>query len=277
MIRVLLVDDEPLALDRLKAATRSIEGIASVATARDGTEALEAIAANAFDLLVLDIQMPGCTGMEVAQSLAKSENPPDIVFVTAFDRFATQAFEVEAVDYLLKPVSFDRLRLAIERVKRRRAQRDAQGRADELDLVVRALREEAQAGSALVAAEGPAYENGLWIPGRGGATRVPVDTIDWIEAARDYVLINTPTKSHILRATMVELAQVLDPRHFLRIHRSYIVKRSAVTSIERPGKGALRLILSDGANLQVGPSYQGAVIAALSIESVTRSTSADAA
>lgn len=270
MIRVLLVDDEPLALDRLKAATRSIEGIASVATAQDGPEALEAIATNTFDLLVLDIQMPGCTGMEVARRVATSANPPDIVFVTAFDRFATQAFEVEAVDYLLKPVSFDRLRLAMERVKRRRALRDAQGRADELDLVVKALREEAHADIALARSEGPAYEDGLWVPRRGGAVRVPVDTIVWIEAARDYILLNTPTKSHILRATMTEIAQLLDPAKFVRIHRSYIVKRSAVASIERPGKGALRLILSDGANLQVGPSYQSTVIATLGIESVTR-------
>ncbi|MFC0203461.1 LytR/AlgR family response regulator transcription factor [Novosphingobium soli] len=267
MIRVLLVDDEPLALDRLKAAIRPIEGIAAIATAGDGPEALEAIATGAFDLLVLDIQMPGCSGMDVARHVAAMPAPPDIVFVTAFDRFAPQAFEVEAVDYLLKPVSFDRLRLAIERVKRRRASRDAEGRAAELDLVVRALREEARAGAA---PQGAAYEGGIWIPCRGGAVRVPVETIDWIEAARDYVLINTPTRSYILRATMTEVAGWLDPARFLRIHRSHIVKRAAVVSIDRPGKGVLRLVLSDGACLQVGPSYQTAVVEALGIESVTR-------
>ncbi|MET0240987.1 MAG: LytTR family DNA-binding domain-containing protein [Sphingobium sp.] len=268
-MRILVVDDEPLALDRLRAAILPIEGIERVDTARDGDEALERIAEMRPDLVILDVQMPGQSGIDVARVLAASDDPPDIIFVTAFDRYATEAFEVEAVDYLLKPVSFDRLRLAIQRARRRGALRDAQGRAAELDMVVRALRADARAPLVEQAAgTRPVYENGIWVPCKRGAIRVAVESIDWIEAARDYVLLNTPVKSHIMRATMNEIEAMLDPALLLRIHRSYIVRLGAVVRVERPGKGALRLLLSDGANLQVGPSYHGTVLEALQIGAV---------
>ena len=114
--------------------------------------------------------------------------------------------------------------------------------------------------------EAPAYDGGIWVPGRQGALLVRIDTIDWIEAARDYVLLNTATKSHLLRARMNDLERALDPRLMVRIHRSHIVRIGAVVGIERPGKGRLRLLLADGANLQVGASYQPAVARALRLE-----------
>ena len=261
MMRVLLVDDEPLALERMRVALATIPGVELVGTAGDGLEAGERIRALKPELVLLDIQMPGLSGMELAQSLGEAPDRPEIVFITAFDRFAAEAFDVDAVDYLLKPVSFDRLRMAIERARRRRALLDADGRAQELSAVVTALRADARPP-----AEQPgenAYDAGIWVPGRQGAVRVPVDTIDRIEAARDYVLLNTSIKSYILRAKMNELERRLDPRMMVRIHRSHMVRLGAVTGIERPGKGSLRLILSDGANLQVGPNYQDQVVRAL--------------
>lgn len=109
------------------------------------------------------------------------------------------------------------------------------------------------------------YDQGIWVPGRQGAVLVPVSMIDWIEAARDYVLLNTSLKSHILRARMNDIEQRLDPALMLRIHRSHIVRIGAVVGVERPGKGALRVVLSDGAVLQVGPNYQANVEAVLKL------------
>jgi two-component system, LytTR family, response regulator len=251
MMRVLLVDDEPLALDRLKVGFDAIEDVEVAGTASDGVE------------IILDIQMPGRSGMEIARALRPEECRPEVIFVTAFDRFATDAFEVEAADYLLKPVAFDRLRLGVERARRRRALREAEGRVAELGATLAALRGDARAVPA-PAAESP-YDQGIWVPGRQGAVLVPVSMIDWIEAARDYVLLNTSLKSHILRARMNDIEQRLDPALMLRIHRSHIVRIGAVVGVERPGKGALRVVLSDGAVLQVGPNYQANVEAVLKL------------
>ena len=260
-MRVLLVDDEPLAIERLRVAFATIPETTIIGVAGDGIEAREQIQLYRPDLVVLDIQMPGLSGMELAQDLPDVPHPPEIVFVTAFGRYATEAFGVEATDYLLKPVGFDRLRVAVERVRRRLALREADGQAAELKLVVDALRNELDASPD--ASAGSAFDDGIWVPGRHSAIRVPVSTIDWIEAARDYVLLNTPTKSHMLRARMNDLEKRLDPRFLLRMHRSHIVNLKSVVAVERPGKGVLQVVLNDGANLQVGPSYQDAVVAAL--------------
>lgn len=258
-MRILLVDDEPLAIERLRAALKEIPGAEVVGAAADGVEASEAIATLKPELVLLDVQMPGLSGMELAQSLASMSDRPEIVFITAFNRFAIEAFEVEAVDYLLKPVSFDRLRITIERVRRRRDLLDANGRVEELRAAVAASGADEDASGE----PHEPFETGIWVPGRQGSVRVPVESIDRIEAARDYVLLNTPIKSYILRAKMSELERRLDPRLMVRVHRSYMVRIDAVTGTERPGKGSLRLVLSDGSSLQVGPNYHEQVVRAL--------------
>jgi DNA-binding LytR/AlgR family response regulator len=264
MMRVLLVDDEALALDRLRVGLRGVPGVELAGVAKDGVEALERIEELKPDLVLLDIQMPGLTGMDVAAAVREQDGRPEIVFVTAFNRFAPDAFEVEAADYLLKPVDFDRLRTAIARARRRRALRDAEGRAAELDAVVSALRADTEQAQISAHSRG-SFEDGIWVPGRHGAVRVPVDTIDWIEAARDYVMLNTSLKSHILRATMNQMEERLDPRIMIRIHRSYIVRVNAVTAVERRGRGMLRLILADDVTLQVGPNYVDSACKALGL------------
>ncbi len=260
-MRVLLVDDEPLAIERMRVALAEIRDVEVVGSAGDGEAAAEQIAALNPELVLLDVQMPGLNGMELARRLGDAQNRPDLVFITAFNDFAMEAFEVEAVDYLLKPVGFERLRMAIDRVRRRRALLDADGRALELRSLVAALRV-APAASQRAEPASP-YDDGIWVPGRQGAVRVPVETIDRIEAARDYVLLNTPIKSYILRAKMNEIEQRIDPRLMVRVHRSHMVRIESVVGVERPGKGMLRLVLNDGANLQVGPNYQPQVVKAL--------------
>ncbi|MBS0283144.1 MAG: response regulator transcription factor [Proteobacteria bacterium] len=250
-MRILLVDDEPLAIERMRVALAGVADAEVVGCAGDGEEAGRRIAALDPDLVLLDIQMPGLTGMDLARRLADAPSRPELVFVTAFNDFAIEAFDVEAVDYLLKPVSFDRLRMAIDRVRRRRA------------LLESGVVQEGAGGRPVAVDDDGGYDDGIWVPGRQGAVRVPIETIDRIEAARDYVLLNTPVRSYILRARMSEIERRIDPRHMVRIHRSHMVRIDSVVGVERPGKGALRLLLNDGANLQVGPNYQPQVVRAL--------------
>jgi DNA-binding LytR/AlgR family response regulator len=239
-LRTLLVDDEPLALERLQVFFRDIAGVEVVGTARDGREAAEAIERLKPDLALLDIQMPEQNGLRVAATLPP-EDRPEIIFVTAFEQYAPDAFEVEATDYLLKPVRFDRLWQAVERAKRRRHMRALAGRTE----------------AAAPAAE--SREDGLWVPTRAGAVFVPVETIDWIEAQRDYVMLHTATRSHILRISMRALEEKLDPGQLMRVHRSAFARPGNVVEVQRLGRTINALVLRDGAIVQVGPNYSRAV------------------
>lgn len=257
-LRTLLVDDEPLALDRIKAGFAALAGVEIVGTAANGRQAIDQIAALRPDLVLMDIQMPGQNGIAVARALEQAGRP-EIIFVTAFDYYAPEAFDVEAVDYLLKPVKFERLRIAVERARRRRAMRDADGRAAELELVVdalRAVRPEAAPSNAR-------YDDELWVPTRNGLLRVPVDTIDWIEAAKDYVLLHTASRSHMIRMTMAALQERLDPTLIMRVHRSAFVRIGAVAELLRQGKSPFSLRLHDDVVVQVGPAYTRVVLTAL--------------
>jgi DNA-binding LytR/AlgR family response regulator len=239
-LRTLLVDDEPLALERLQVFFRDIDGAEVIGTARDGREAAEAIERLKPDLALLDIQMPEQNGLRVAATLAP-EDRPEIIFVTAFEQYAPDAFEVEAADYLLKPVRFDRLWQAVERAKRRKHQRALAGRAE------------------AAAPQQQPHEDGLWVPTRAGAVFVPVEAIDWIEAQRDYVMLHTSTRSHILRISMRALEDRLDPAQLMRVHRSAFARPANVVEVQRLGRTINALVLRDGAIVQVGPNYSRAV------------------
>ena len=240
-MRVLLVDDEPPALERLEAFFANMPDIQVVGTAANGLEANDKIAALAPDLVMLDIQMPELSGLAVAGALPFDKRP-EIVFVTAFEHFAPDAFEVEAADYLLKPVRFDRLRQAVERARRRQAGR-------------RAALEPAAAPSP--------YDDAIWVPTRTGQVRVPVETIDWIEATGDYAMLHTSLRSFLYRSTMSALAKRLDPAALMRVHRSAFVRLSKVAEVRRDGRWLVTLVLSDGAEVSVGPNYARAVVTAL--------------
>ena len=244
-MRVLLVDDEPAALERLEALLTQIPGVQTAGRATNGREALEQMQTLAPDLVLLDIQMPERSGLSVAAALPP-EARPEIVFVTAYEMYAPDAFEVEAADYLLKPVRFDRLRQAVERARRRAAQKAAAAQA--------------------VETSPPAAEaDGIWIQGRNGFIRVSTGEIDWIEAAKDYVLLHTPTRSHMHRVTMTALEEGLDPQVLTRVHRSAFVNLARVQEVQRLGKGLISLVLRDGVEVTVGPTYVRAVLARLGL------------
>lgn len=257
-LRVLLVDDEPLALDRLRIAFDDMADAEVVAEASDGEAAVIAIHRHRPDLVILDVQMPGVDGLAVARAM-HGRKDAEVVFVTAFGQYATDAFDIEAADYLVKPVRFDRLRAAVAKARRRRDDRGAIQRQAELETAVAALRPVATQ----TIAPSPEFDSEIWVPGRQGLQRVATADINWIEASRDYVLLHTSTRRHILRTTMGALQQRLDPAVMLRVHRSAFVRRDAVASIVRVGKGLISLTLTDGASVQVGPSYTRSVTAAI--------------
>lgn len=229
-LRILIVDDEPLALDRLEALLARLPDAAVAGRASDGREALDRIAGLRPDLVLLDIQMPGLDGLAVAAALADGPRP-EIIFVTAHDHHAPAAFDVDAVDYLLKPVDPDRLARALDRARLRRR----------------------PAGIAPPAPD-PGSAADLWVPERTGHRRVPIAAIDWIEAARDYVLLHTAERSHMLRITMTDLERRLAGTALVRVHRSAFVRPERVARIGRSGRTAV-LVLTDGTSIQVGPSY----------------------
>jgi DNA-binding LytR/AlgR family response regulator len=247
-MRVLLVDDEPLALDRLAALFADIDGAELVGTARNSKEASERIAALRPDLVMLDIQMPGRSGLALAADLPE-EARPEIVFVTAFEHYAPDAFAVEAADYLLKPVRFDRLRQAVGRARRRRD-----------------LHRLAAAGTPAPFAETAAHADAIWVQVAGRQIRLPIDHIEWIEAAKDYVMLHTATRSYIHRSSMASLEALLDPAQLMRVHRSTFVRPAQVVGVQRLGKGLIALDMRDGSVVQVGPNYVKTVLARLGLD-----------
>jgi two-component system, LytTR family, response regulator AlgR len=230
-LRTLIVDDEPLAVERLQILCARIGGISLVGTATDGAAALRMIEALTPDLLLLDIQMPGMDGMAVARALAQRASRPALIFVTAFDQFAVSAFDVAAVDYLLKPVEAERLERAIARV-------GAQ------------MRE----GGAAAAPASP-WTREFWVPHRSEIIRVPAEDIDLIEAERDYMRLHVGPRSFLLHQTITELERKLDPAQFVRLHRSTLARRDCITGFKHNGAGVWEAQLHDGRWLRVGRTY----------------------
>lgn len=229
-LRTLIVDDEPLAVERLQLLCAGIEGIALAGTAADGQSALRLARSLKPDLLLLDIQMPGLDGITLARALSERENPPAIIFVTAFDRFAVAAFDVAAVDYLLKPVEASRLARAVARI------------AKEMD-----NRPAPQAPSR--------FTQEFWVPHRAGLVRIATRDIDLIEAERDYMRLHVGPRSFLLHQTIGELERQLNPQDFIRLHRSTLVRRDRIAGFRHNGQGAWEAGLKDGRWLRVGRTY----------------------
>jgi len=234
-MRVIIVDDEFLARALLREYLAAWPAIEIVAECANGFEAVKAIGELQPDLVFLDIQMPKLDGFEVVE-LAGANGRTRYVFVTAYDQFALKAFEVRAIDYLLKPFSRERLAQALESVRSRAAPPAA----------MEALAHDA------------ARRNGFLerILIRDGARVhvVPCASIDWIEAQDDYVAISAAGKTHLKNGRMAELEQGLDPALFLRVHRSYIVNVGAIARIEAPTRDSWCAVLEDGKRIPVSRS-----------------------
>lgn len=256
-LRILAVDDEQLALRRLDLLLRKIVGVELIGTARSGPQALDLITRLKPDVILLDIRMAGMSGFEVVTAL-EGPDPPEVIFVTAFDSFAAQAFELSPVDYVVKPVDLDRLRRAIDRARRRLEASEARLHIDELTAVVAALR--SQAAETASGGAGPPAE--IWVQRRGEFARLLVRDIDWVEAERDYVRLHARGESYLLRHTLAALHERLGER-FLRIRRSALVRTDRIAAVRRAGYGDLRVKLVTGEELRVGGAYVAQVRAML--------------
>ncbi|MFM6854699.1 MAG: LytR/AlgR family response regulator transcription factor [Sphingopyxis sp.] len=260
-IRTIIVDDESLAIQGLSLRLEPHGDVDIVDTAQNGREAIRKIKTQKPDLVFLDIQMPGFDGFSVVQGLMDVE-PPLFVFVTAYSDHAIKAFEAQAVDYLLKPVEPQRLADALDRVRRRLADKRSCEEAERLKEV---LAEVAPEHAEQMAADEPdvvnanRFEKLINIKDRGQIFRVDVDSIERIDAAGDYMCIYTADNSLILRETMKDLEKRLDPRVFQRVHRSTIVNLGQVKQVKPHTNGECFLVLASGAQVKVSRSYRDVV------------------
>jgi two-component system, LytTR family, response regulator len=260
-IRTLIVDDEPLARRGLELRLKEATDIQIVGQCANGREALAAIAEMAPDLMFLDIQMPGLSGIEVVKQVPQ-ESMPMVVFVTAFDRFAIDAFESHALDYLLKPVDEERLARALDRVRAQWQQKQAAAQREQLMALIADLTGKGEIEpEALAAAGQPARRYATMLPIRSGreTIRLDVATIDWIDAAGDYMCLHAGGQTHVLRATMKELEDMLDPSVFQRVHRSTIVNLARVRSLRPHVNGECFLRLQSGQEVKLSRSFRDKV------------------
>jgi len=231
-LRILIVDDEPLAIERLQILCARIDGLLLVGTAQEGAAALRLVDALQPDLLLLDIAMPGMNGIDVARALETRPARPAVIFVTAFDSYALTAFDVAAVDYLMKPVASDRLDRAIARVRT----------------------------ASLTAPSDPTtppdpWVREFWVPHRAEIVRILAAEIDLIEAERDYMRLHVGKSSYLVHQTISTLEQKLDPGQFIRLHRSTIARRDFIAAFRYDENGAWLAQLQDGRLVRIGRSY----------------------
>jgi two-component system response regulator AlgR len=227
-LRTLIVDDEPLAIERMQVLCAELPQLSVIGTASDGEAALRLAEKLKPELLLLDMTMPGLDGLGVARQLARRGDAPAVIFVTAHEDFAVEAFDLEAVDYVLKPVAADRLERAIDRAISR--------------------RERAHAPSAQWLTE-------FWVPHRSELLRIDAEQVERIDAERDYVRLHVGDRSYLLLQTIAGLEGRLDPARFIRIHRSTILRRDRIRGLRHEGLGVWAAELDNGEALRIGRTY----------------------
>jgi two-component system response regulator AlgR len=233
-LATLIVDDEPLAVERLQMICAGLPMVRVVGTASDGDQALERIAELTPQLVLLDLTMPQMDGLAVARRLSGQEHPPAVVFVTAHDNHAVEAFDLDAVDYVLKPVEKERLERAIGRALARR-------------------------GTSSGESEPSQWLEELWVPHRSELVRIGVAEVGRIDAERDYVRLHVGegdgARSYLLLQTIAGLEARLDPARFIRIHRSIILRRDRIAGLRHDGLGVWSVETADGDTLRIGRTY----------------------
>lgn len=242
-LRVLIVDDEPLAREGIRLHLEDQPDIEVIGECGDGEAAVAAILEHNPDIVFLDVQMPGLDGFGVLEKL-RSKPMPEVVFVTAYDQFALQAFESHALDYLLKPFDADRFTRALDRIRthlrgRRRLEADSR-----LIRMLDDLRNR------------PQYVERLVVRSGGRILILRIDDIDYIEAAANYVKLHVAGRVYLLRETMTQMERQLDPERFVRIHRSTIVRVDRIRMLEPLFQGDFMVVLEDGSRLPSSRGYR---------------------
>lgn len=237
-LRTIIVDDEPLAVERLEILCNSEPDIEIVGTASDGVAALRLAQQLTPDLMFLDIGMPHMDGINASRALALMDRKPGIIFVTAYDNFAVEAFDLDVVDYVLKPVSAERLNRAIARAKI--GLDEGQSKPPE---------------PSSPPIDNSGYATEFWVSHRAELIRVAAMDIERIEAERDYMRLHTGGRSYLLHQTISTLEQRLNPEQFQRIHRSHIIRRDLITGLRHEGGGVWHALLGADLSMRIGRKY----------------------
>jgi two-component system, LytTR family, response regulator len=248
MMRTIIVDDEPLGRDSVRELAEREPDLTIVAECANGDEAVDAIGALTPDLVFLDVQMPGCDGFAALKRLPL-HRVPMVIFVTAYDAFAVQAFGVHATDYLLKPIDPSRFRASVDRARHEGNRTDARATSVERLLATLVSRRN--------------IPSRLMIRSSDKISLLDVDQIDWIEAHGDYVIIHAGRRKELLRETISRMAERLDDRLFVRIHRSTIVRIDRVKELQPLFSGDYAVHLDNGATLTLSRSYRSRLFATL--------------
>ena len=242
-IRTMVVDDEPMARERIVSLLAQEQDIEVVGECADGQQAVNAIQAQHPDLVFLDVQMPACDGFGVIQQVGADRMPP-VVFVTAYDEYALRAFEVHAIDYLLKPFGRDRFQQTLQHAREHLERRRAGDLGKRLLALVHDLKPEPQKMDRLV------------VKSAGRVFFLRTDEIDWIEAAGNYVRLHLSEDSHLFRETMNNMEARLDTNRFVRIHRSRIVNTDRIKELQPWFNGEYVVVLQNGARLTLSRGYR---------------------
>jgi two-component system, LytTR family, response regulator len=242
-IRTLIVDDEPLAREWARNGLQDEPDLEIIGECGEGEEAIQAIQSSHPDLVLLDVQMPGCSGLDVVHEIGAAQMPA-IIFITAYDEYAVKAFELNAVDYLLKPFDEERFRESIDRARRRIGEPGSRLR-EQLEALLESRTQKWV--KRLVIRNGERYEFVL------------TDTIDWIESANNYVELYCGPKRYLLAETLTSLENRLDPAKFIRIHRCRIVNTSRIVAVHPLLSGTYEMELRNGSRLTTGRQYKDAV------------------
>lgn len=242
-IRTIIVDDEPISRRGIRAQLKSEKDFEVISECRNGDEAVQVIETESPDLVFLDVQMPELDGFGVVDAIGPARMPP-VIFVTAYDRHALRAFEIHALDYLLKPFDDERFAAALERARRHIEHQDI----DNLERRLRGLLDELQPRRK--------YVDRLVIKSAGRIFFLSVAEIDWIEAADNYVRLHAGTESHLLRETMTSLEKKLDPDQFVRVHRSRTVNIRKIKELQPMFRGEYDILLRNGTRVETGRGYR---------------------
>lgn len=248
-LRVVTIDDELLALRRLKLLLNKVPGVEHVGEALCCSDGLKLVEQSRPDVVLLDVQMPGGDGLQLASAVRGCSANPAIIFVSGFEQYALQAFGYAATDYLMKPVERERLARALSRARECVRLRDAESRLSEMQEIAGSLR------ASLISNIPDAEETDFWLRGSEGYIRLSADNIECVSSEDDYVALHTTTGTHYLRGSLVQFQARVTPGIFIRVHRRWLVKKRSVVAVNILRSRGAEVLLSGGRRIPVGPLY----------------------